>query len=108
MVLLTRGNIEWQKAKVNKIGIKNKFEQIIVTDRNKSEELGFLDDNSEEVIILNDKPHETIAMAEMIKKKVKYYIIKSKHSNMLPPDERVYELREVINELYGDKQDSDN
>lgn len=103
MVLLTRGDFDWQTQKVNSLKIKNKFSKIIVTSKNKSEELGFLSGYKGEVIIINDRPYETIAMADSVKQPHKYYIVKSKHSFSLPPDERTYELREIIEDMYGDK-----
>ena len=66
LILATFGNPEWHQLKVGNLSIKKYFDQIIITDKDKSPLIEFLKKNNEETVIVNDNAGETIAMQEAL------------------------------------------
>jgi len=66
LILATFGNPEWHQLKVGNLSIKKYFDQIIITDKDKSPLIEFLKKNDKEIAVVNDNAGETIAMQEAL------------------------------------------
>lgn len=67
LMLLTYGDVEWQKMKLKNLIIKKYFIKIIFVEEKKEKALDFLKGNKEKVWIINDNAQESLAMRKKIK-----------------------------------------
>ena len=95
LILATYGDKKWQKAKVDNLDIKKYFDRIIVTDKDKQEELKDLDNSNEEIYIINDKASETLALQKFFSNKARVFLIKSHRSYDVKHNLPVYSLKEA-------------
>jgi hypothetical protein len=109
MYLVTFGNISWQKRKINQIKELSKYfnnRHRIFLEKDKESALDFLKNKNGEVIIINDKPEESLKMADVLKKKFRkasrLFVLKSVYSKNSKYKGKIYsDLREVINGLFA-------
>ena len=92
LILITLGTPSAQKKKVRNSGIKKYFEKIIYEKKNKSQnkfinQLAKLD---QEILIINDKADESLAIQKMLGKKAKIFLINSTHSKNTKHNEKIY------------------
>ncbi len=84
VILLTFGNLEWQRDKIDRLySIKEAFgpDNIHYTDKKKGEYLKKIYPQAEKFVIYNDNIKETIDIVNALgREKCTVYIIKSKHS----------------------------
>lgn len=87
LILITWGNKDWQKLKIDNLRIKKYFDKIITADKDKDECIDFLINSDDEKIIINDNLKESLKLQKKLKNS-KIFLIKSKYSrndkNLLP------------------------
>ena len=96
LILVTFGDRVWQKAKVRHLAIRQYFDRIIYTGREKSQALVFLKKAKDKVIVVNDNARENRAIAGRLGDRAKIYLVKSMHSRNIPHDMKEYELNELL------------
>lgn len=96
LVLITCGDLKWQKAKLNKLKIKKYFSKIIITDGNKARCLGFIKKTRENIIIINDNARESFRMKKILGKG-EIFLIKGPHSDNIKHKLNVYSLKGCFN-----------
>jgi len=109
MYLVTFGNTKWQKTKVDQIKELDEFfngRHKKFLEKDKYLALDFLKNKKEEIIIINDKPRESLKMAESLKKKfkknVRLFIVKSVYSNNSSYQGKIYrDLRQLTHGLFS-------
>ncbi len=94
LILLTYGDLEWQKMKIKNLLIKKYFNKIIITAKDKEKSLNFLKKKKEKIIIINDKIQESLKIRKMLGRG-EIILIKSKYSNIVKHNYKEYNLREV-------------
>ena len=67
LILLTFGNPEFQKMKIDNSKIKKYFNKIYYTDKNKTDFVKEIPDN-ENMVFINDNPNEIVALQKIYKK----------------------------------------
>ena len=83
LVLMTYGDLNWHKLKINSLPeIKKYFDKVILTDKDKSEHdfLRSLADKGEKIIIINDKAAESLRMKEVLGDCCEVCLIKGPYS----------------------------
>ncbi|MCD4693780.1 HAD family hydrolase [bacterium] len=79
LILITWGNGEWQKLKIDNLKIKKYFNKIIRVDKSKEKCIDFLENSDDRKIIINDNLKESLKLKEKLKSS-EIFLIKSKHS----------------------------
>ncbi|MFH0856455.1 MAG: HAD hydrolase-like protein [bacterium] len=96
LVLLTYGDVKWQKQKVENLKIKKYFDEIIYTDKKKSktEELrDFLIKNAiHKFLIVNDNAKECLEIKEVFEE-CEIFLVKGRYSENAEHD---FEIRELV------------
>lgn len=117
LVLLTYGDVQWQKMKVENLKIKKYFDEIIYTDKGKGEvirnsktplapllERGGpgsthplpLSRGEEKILIVNDNARECLEMREAIGD-CEIFLVKGRYSENVEHDLEIRELGEINN-----------
>jgi len=96
LILLTFGDIRWQKAKVNGLSIKKYFNRIIITDKNKDFVLKFLKKSQDRALIINDNARENIAIKKALNDKAELILVKSPHSRNVRHNMKEYHFNELL------------
>lgn len=84
--LMTFGNAEWQKAKVEHSGLKDLFHDVLYAEKDKKEFVRNLREGDEKVVIVNDNGKE---MEEMMNAAPEYAYIIKKGPKAIPEDLRL-------------------
>ncbi len=79
LILISLGNLEFQKSKILGSGIEKFFEQIIITPGSKALLLEKINIGEEQVIIVNDNAQESLEMMKLIDN-AKLFLIESRYS----------------------------
>ena len=79
LILITWGNKEWQKLKIDNLKIKRYFNKIIIADKGKEECIDFLKNSDGKKIIINDNLKESLKLKEKLDNS-EIFLIKSKYS----------------------------
>jgi len=82
LTLMTLGDLFIQKPKVENSKIKKYFDKIIYEEKDKSENeyLKELADSKEEVLIINDREDQSLAMQKAIGNNAKIFLVKGPNS----------------------------
>ncbi|MFA6190450.1 MAG: HAD hydrolase-like protein [Candidatus Staskawiczbacteria bacterium] len=98
MVLMTFGDLQMQKPKVDNSRIKKYFEKIIYSEKDKSENefLKELANSNEDVLIINDHAEQSLAMQKVIGPKAKIFLVKGPYAENTDHKETIHNN---INEL---------
>ena len=99
LILVTFGDLVWQKMKVKNLHIRKYFKRIIITDKDKVGTMEFLKNVKEKILIINDNARECVKFQEMLGKKVKIYLIKGPYSKNIKHNMKEYSLRELFGVL---------
>ncbi|MEA2088598.1 MAG: HAD hydrolase-like protein [Patescibacteria group bacterium] len=93
LILISFGNIDWQKLKIDNLKIKEYFDEIILEDKNKekSDFLKSLKDSEEKILIINDNAKESFDMAELLGDNCEFKIIQGPYSDNVEHKEKVYD-----------------
>lgn len=84
IILLTYGDKQYQKEKIEGAKIKEYFSKIIYTDKDKAESLKFLQNDNSLIVVVNDNAKENVLIEKNLKnsgKKAKIFLVKGKHNN---------------------------
>jgi len=94
LILLTYGNVDWQKRKVINLKIKHYFDKIIFTDGEKSKEIEFLKHLTGDIIIVNDNDRESLMIKESLGRG-KIFLIKGPYSKNVKHNLKMHTLGEL-------------
>jgi hypothetical protein len=104
MFLITFGNPLWQKKKIGKIEVLNKFfddKHKIYNNKGKEKSVDFLKKKGQKIAIINDNLEESLKMKEAIGSDCDLYLIKSRYSANLGYEGKLYKnLKELNKELF--------
>ncbi|NCF74894.1 MAG: HAD hydrolase-like protein [Xanthomonadaceae bacterium] len=92
LILISFGNLDWQKLKIDNLKIKKYFDKIILEDsaKGKNDFLKSLKNSQEKILIINDNAKETFAMAKLLGKNCKFKIIQGPYSYNIKHKEKIY------------------
>ena len=107
LILATRGDLAWQRKKVNNLRIKKYFSKIIITNKDKGWELKFLNKIKEDKIIINDNAREAFSMKRAISK-AQIYLTKGPYSHNIKHSQPVYSLSQLIAILINENPKATN
>lgn len=102
MILMTKGDLTIQKPKVDNSRIKKYFEEVIYEEKDKSQNnfLKKLAKAGENVLIINDRAEQSLAMQEAIGEKAKIFLVDGPYSKNIEHKEKIYdsikELRSIL------------
>ena len=96
LVLLTFGNIRWQKAKTANIRIRKYFNKIIWTDKRKDLALAFLKKQKEPAFIINDNARENLAIKKKLGGRARVILVKSSHSRNAKHNMKEYSFNQIL------------
>jgi len=95
LVLLTFGDLYWQKQKVKNLRLSKNFEKILITDKSKVGALKFLRNKQSEVIIINDNAQENLLIRRSMPL-VKTILISGPHAVNIIHNEKKYKLNDIF------------
>lgn len=97
IILATFGRKSWQEQKVGHLSEKEKFDQIIFEelDKSKSEFLKSLIKERETAIIINDNAEECLGMKEVLGDRAKIYLLDGKYSHNAEHNLKIYSLEQL-------------
>ena len=102
LVLMTFGDLQMQKPKIENSRIKKYFEKIIYEEKNKAQNnfLQDLADSNEEVLIINDRANQSLDMQKAIGNMAKIFLVEGPYSEDIKHSEKIYksvaELKNVL------------
>ncbi len=102
MILMTFGDLQMQKPKIENSRIKKYFDEIIYSEKEKTENdlLKELATSGEDVLIINDRAEQSLAMKEIIGPKAKIFLVKGPYSNDADHQENIHqsikELKDIL------------
>ena len=103
LVLLTHGDLAWQKLKLKNLPIKKFFYRIIVTDKEKINELHFLKNAKEKIIIINDNAKENLLIKKYLPQ-AEIILIHGPHAKNIEYGEKTFKLNDILR-LYDNKKE---
>lgn len=65
LILLTLGNVEWQRMKIQKSDLETRFDQVIYVRKSKLSAMNKLSDLKQPVIVINDNSDEVMEMLQL-------------------------------------------
>lgn len=96
LIMLTFGNLEWHKVKINSLSVKKYFDKIIFEEKNKGETKYLKSLKAKkEILIVNDNAKETKEMTEIIGEKAKVFLVNGPYSENIEHSWTVHELAEL-------------
>ncbi len=98
LMLVSFGDMVWQKSKIENLKIKKFFTRVIITDSNKSTALTFLKNSTEKIAIINDNAKETFLLQESIPN-AKIYIVDGPYARNVNHQEPVYTMAKLLKKL---------
>jgi len=92
LILITLGNPSLQKSKVNNSRIKKYFEKIIFETKDKSQNkfIKQLAKHKKDILIINDKASEALAIQKTLGEKAKIYLVSGPNSKNIEHKEKIY------------------
>ena len=98
MILMTFGDPEMQLPKINSSRIKKYFEKIVCEEKDKTQNefIKSVANSNEEVLIINDRADQSIAMQKAIGDHAKIFLVEGPYSSDVPHNEQIHKS---INEL---------
>lgn len=94
LLLLTYGDIEWQKYKVENLKIKKYFDDIVYTDQEK-EKFNFEKVQEDDIIIVNDNARECLEMSKNFPN-ARVFLVGGQYSNNAEHEFKARVLEELI------------
>lgn len=94
LILLSFGDKAWQKQKINNLSIKDYFDEIILTDKNKIEALKPFLNTKERILIVNDNAREALEMKKVLKN-CDILLTKGPYSDNIKHNEKIHSLSEL-------------
>ncbi|MCX6796558.1 MAG: HAD family hydrolase [Candidatus Falkowbacteria bacterium] len=94
LILITHGNVSWQREKIKHLKIKRYFTKIIITDKNKVDGFKFLRNSKKEILIVNDNARENRAALKLLPH-AQALLIKGIHSNNIKHNYKEYSLKQI-------------
>lgn len=101
LILITLGDPSLQRSKVNNSRIKKYFEKIIyeTKDKSQNESIKQLSGLKQDILIINDKASEALAMKKTLGEKTKIFLVKGLNSQNVKHKEKIndniFGLREI-------------
>lgn len=102
LVLLTHGDLSWQRLKLKHMSIKKFFNKIIITDKDKIKKLRFLKNINEKIVVINDNVKENLLIKKYLPQ-AEIFLIHGPHAKNIKHKERVYKLKDVL-KIYENKK----
>ncbi len=102
MVLMTFGDPQMQQPKIDSSCIKKYFEKIICEEKDKTQNdfLKELANSNEEVLIINDRADQSLAMQKAIGENAKIFLVKGPYSKDAEHSEKIHksiaELKNIL------------
>lgn len=92
LILITLGDLSIQKPKVENSRIKKYFDEIIFEDKDKSqnERIKDLSKTKEDILIVNDRVDQSLAMQKTLGKKAKIFLVKGPYSKDIEHKEKIH------------------
>lgn len=103
LILLTHGDLTWQKLKVKSLPIKKYFNKIIITDKDKADVLNFLKEEEKKIVFINDNAKENINIRKKLPN-IKTLLIRGPHADNVEHKQKIHKLKHIINQ-YGTKKE---
>jgi FMN phosphatase YigB (HAD superfamily) len=94
LILISHGNISWQREKIKHLKLKKYFTRIIITNKNKVDSFKFLRNSREEILIVNDNAQENRAALKLLPN-VRALLIKGIHSNNIKHNYKEYSFKQA-------------
>src|SRR3989339_443729 len=98
LVLLTFGDIVWQKMKIKNLAIKNYFNRIIITDKSKITALDAYKNYSGRKIMINDNAQENKALKKELPD-WEIYLVDGPYADVVEHGFKKYTLKQVLKHL---------
>ncbi|MEI7424945.1 MAG: HAD hydrolase-like protein, partial [Candidatus Staskawiczbacteria bacterium] len=98
LFLITLGAIPSQKRKIGGAGIKKYFNKIIYEskDKTKNNFIKKLSKLNKDILIINDKASEALALKKILGEKAKIFLVKSPHSKNVAHKEKIHkDIRKI-------------
>jgi len=95
LILLSFGNKEWQKQKINNLSIKDYFDKIILTDIDKAKILKTLQKTKEKILIINDNAREILEMKKVLKN-CNIFLTKGPYCDNVSHNLKTHTLNELL------------
>ena len=102
MILMTFGDPQMQQPKIDSSCIKKYFEKIICEEKDKTQNdfLKELANSNEEVLIINDRADQSLAMQKAIGENAKIFLVKGPYSKDAEHSEKIHksiaELKNIL------------
>lgn len=102
LILMTFGDPEMQQPKIDNSCIKKYFEKTICEEKDKTQNnfLKGLADSHEDVVIINDRAEQSLAMQKTIGPKAKIFLVKGPYSQDANHGEKIHnsitELKDIL------------
>lgn len=97
LILLTHGNVKWQKCKLENLSIKRFFNKIIVANKDKTKVLKFFK-KKDEIVFINDNAKENLAIKRLLPKAEVILIDGPRIDNALHK-EKIFKLKEIVKKI---------
>jgi FMN phosphatase YigB (HAD superfamily) len=94
LILITHGNISWQREKIKHLKLKKYFTKIIITNKNKVDSFKFLRNSKEEILIINDNARENQAILKFLSN-AQALLIKGIHSNNIKHNYKEHSFKQA-------------
>lgn len=98
LVLLTYGDIVWQKIKLKNLGIKKYFNRVFITDKPKITSLDNYKKQKGRKIIINDNINENLKLKNKFPD-WEIYLVNGPHANSVEHNFKKYTLEEILQHL---------
>lgn len=99
LVLMSIGDKAWQKKKIDNLKIKKYFDKIIILDKKKYQNLGFLKKSNppvgSDILIINDNAKETLKMKKAIGKCV-VCLVRGPYSRNVKHNFKIYNIKDCL------------
>ncbi|MDD4333285.1 MAG: HAD hydrolase-like protein [Patescibacteria group bacterium] len=93
--MITYGNRRWQRLKVGNLKIKKYFQRVIITDKNKHDQLRFWKKKEANVCFVNDNAKEVVCIREILPR-AQFILIKGPYAFNHPHNFKVYNLKDCL------------
>ena len=109
MVLITRGNKEWQQAKIDHLSIVKYFSRVIVTEGDKTKSLRYLKmEKAPKITVINDRPGELLILKKFFGRKCRILLVKGAHNRDFKHNLEAHSLSEVYRMIKNEYNRTNN
>jgi FMN phosphatase YigB (HAD superfamily) len=98
LILLSFGDLVWQKEKIKNLSIRRFFDRIFITDKIKSKALDFLKNSSTPIFIVNDNARECLEIKRVMPR-AEIILIQGPYSYNIKHNFKVHRLANIFNYL---------